>query len=390
MRLEARRRGLDEALAAFRHLWHPQPFREVRPAWCEGLPELAGELLALPDEAVDRLNDDAEAALAWLARHLPEAAAMGPLIDLPASSAAAPPDYGPHWAWEIPGRKRAQIEAFAAAAAASGKAVFDWCGGKGHLGRLLALHWQVGATSLDIDATLCAEGRELARRAGVEHDFLVGDALQSGERLQAHHHLVALHACGDLHRTAVRAAAERGVAALDLAPCCYYRGVEDSYRPVAPGAKLELTRDDVRLAVTETVTASPRQARRRDRDMAWKLGFDALRRTVAADAGYKPFKPVPAAWLAGGFEAFIDAMARREGLDLPLPRRTAEFEARGWERQREVMRLSIVRHAFRRAIEVWLALDLAAQLDEGGYEVGLGTFCRRQLTPRNLLLSARR
>lgn len=390
MRLQQRRQSLDEGLAAFRELWHPQPFRETRPAWCERWPALAAELLALPDEAAAHLNDDGAAALDWLSRYIPEVDDIRGLADLPACPATALADFGPHWAWEIPGRKRAQIEAFAAAAAASGGRVFDWCGGKGHLGRLLALHWRMPATSLDIDAALCAEGRELARRAAVEHEFLVADALAAGERLGAGHHLVALHACGDLHRTAIRAAAERGVAALDVAPCCYYRGVEESYRPLAADARLQLSRDDVRLAVTETVTASPRLARRRDRDMAWKLGFDALRRVVSGDGEYRPFKPVPPAWLAGGFEDFLRAMAAREGLALPPALGIEQFEARGWQRQREVMRLSVARHAFRRAIEVWLALDLAAHLEAGGYEVGLGTFCPRQLTPRNLLLSARR
>ncbi|MBS1191805.1 MAG: hypothetical protein H6R10_3597 [Rhodocyclaceae bacterium] len=389
MRLAERRLRLDVGLAAFRDLWHPQPFREIRPAWCERWPALAAELLALPDETVRHLNDDGGASLAWLARHLPEAGEIGALTELPACAAQRLPDLGPHWAWEIPGRKRAQIEAFAAAAARSGKEVFDWCGGKGHLGRLLALQWGARATSLDIDPALCAEGRELAQRAGVDHEFLVADALAAGEQLSDRHHVVALHACGNLHRTAIRAAAERGLAALDVAPCCYHRGVEEAYRPLAAGASLQLSRDDIRLAVTETVTASPRQAWRRDRDMAWKLGFDALRRAVTGE-GYRPFKPVPPAWFSGSFEQFIGAMARREGLALPPSFNADEFERRGWQRQREVMGLSVVRHAFRRAIEVWLALDLAAHLESGGYEVGLGTFCPRQLTPRNLLLSARR
>ena len=49
----------------------------------------------------------------------------------------------------------------------------------------------------------------------------------------------------------------------------------------------------------------------------------------------------------------------------------------------------IVRHAFRRPLEVWLALDLAVRLENDGYSVSLGRFCERRLTPRNLLISAR-
>jgi hypothetical protein len=53
------------------------------------------------------------------------------------------------------------------------------------------------------------------------------------------------------------------------------------------------------------------------------------------------------------------------------------------------MRLSVVRHAFRRALEVWLVADLASYLDARGYAVEIGQFCARQLTPRNVLISAR-
>jgi hypothetical protein len=53
-----------------------------------------------------------------------------------------------------------------------------------------------------------------------------------------------------------------------------------------------------------------------------------------------------------------------------------------------VMRLSIVRHAFRRPLEIWLVLDLACYLEQQGYSVSIGSFCDRQLTPRNLLISA--
>ncbi|MBK8917672.1 MAG: hypothetical protein IPM73_06365 [Betaproteobacteria bacterium] len=67
----------------------------------------------------------------------------------------------------------------------------------------------------------------------------------------------------------------------------------------------------------------------------------------------------------------------------------AACEAAGWRRQREVLRLSILRHALRRALEIWLVGDLAAALEEKGYRVAVHEFCLRAVTPRNLLLSAR-
>lgn len=388
MRPGERQRQLDELLAAFRDLWHPQPFREIRPAWCERWPALAADVLALDDAAVEPLNNDSAAALDLLARHVPEVAGLAPLVALP-GAAGSIPDYGSRWAWEIPGRKRQQIEAFAAAAHASGQPVLDWCGGKGHLGRLLALHWQTRATSLELDATLCTEGRALARRAGVEHEFIAADALVSGDAVTCDQHVVALHACGELHRSLIGHAVAAHAAAIDVAPCCYYRGVADHYQPLTRGLHLRPTRDDTRLAVTETVTASPRLARKRNQEMAWKLAFDAWRREVTGDAAYRSFKPVPAPWFGGSFADFLSAMAQRQGLPSPSAASAAEFERQGWQRQRDFLRLSIVRHAFRRALEIWLVLDLASYLEGEGYGVELNEFCPRHLTPRNLLLSAR-
>jgi len=387
--LEERRRQLDTLLLAFRELWHPQPFREIRPAWSEQWPALADELLALPDADAVHLNDDIDAALSLLGRHLPEVEALRNLTELPPRTQSMLAEQPPFWAWEIPGRKREQIEAFAGAARRSGRPVLDWCGGKGHLGRLLAEQWQVPVHTLEIDRVLCRAGEALAERGGVDQRFVAADALAPGEWPRAGGHAVALHACGDLHRQLVRRSAEAGVARLDIAPCCYYRGVAEHYQPLAAGASLQLSRDDTRLAVTETVTAAPRETRRRDRSMAWKLGFDAWRR-VATDGDYRSFKPVPDAWMRGSFAEFLGLMGQREGLAEIGASAAQEFEALGWRRWREVTRLSIVRHAFRRSLEVWLALDLAVFLEAHGYAVEVGSFCERRLSPRNLLISAER
>lgn len=388
MRAAERRRQLDIALLAWRDLWHPQPFREARPAWCEQWPALAAALLALSDAEAAHLNDDVTDALRWLAGYLPDLDALLPLIEIPAAEHAPPPVSDERWAWEIPGRKRSQIEAFAGAVQPGGEGVIDWCGGKGHLGRLLGLAWQQPVHTLEIDAALCADGEHLARRIGLDHRFLERDALAVADWPRQGQHAVALHACGNLHRRLVEHGAEAGVRRFDVAPCCYYRGVETHYQPLSTSGELCLTRDDTRLAVTETVTASPRLTRQRDHDIAWKLAFTEWRAQFS-DAPYKTFKPVPAPWLRDSFADFLACMAAREGLPLPEARHLEAIEAVGWQRQREVMRFSIPRHACRRALELWLVLDLAEYLEARGYAPSLTTFCDRQLTPRNLLLSAK-
>jgi hypothetical protein len=389
VRAAAHRRQLDTALLAWRQLWHPQPFREARPAWCEQWPALTAALLALSDADAAHLNDDAPAALRWLAAYLPEVDGLLPLIDIPVAENTPPSVPGERWAWEIPGRKRAQIEAFASAVQPGGAGVIDWCGGKGHLGRLLGLAWQQPVHTLEIDAALCADGEQLAGRIGLDHRFIERDALAVADWPRPGQQAVALHACGNLHRRLVEHGAGAGVARFDVAPCCYYRGVNTHYQPLSAGGQLQLSRDDTRLAVTETVTASPRLTRQRDHGIAWKLAFTAWREQVGGVA-YKTFKPVPAPWLRGSFADFLANMAVREGLPAPDQRHLDAIEAAGWQRLREVLRLSIPRHAFRRALELWLVLDLADYLGERGYEPSLSTFCDRQLTPRNLLLTARR
>jgi len=385
----ARLRDLQAILETARPLWQPQPFREERPAWVERLPALAARLLALAEDECSRLNDDGAAARALLAEYLPAMPELEAHCALPAIEQRPLAPAGHFWDWEIPGRKRAQIEAFAAAVCPSGRPVFDWCGGKGHLARLLALGWQVPATTLEIDAALCADGAALAARAGIEHQFVAADALDPAAPLPAEAHLVALHACGGLHRQLLRRAVAAGVAALDLAPCCYYHGVEKTYAPLSAAADLPLQRDDLRLAVTETVTAAPRLARKSAQALAWKLGFVALRQQLEGGA-YRTFKPIPNNWLRGDFAQFCRALAAREGLALPASLDWHAAEAAGWQRQGEVMRYSVLRHAFRRPLELWLLVDMAAFLEEAGYAVTLGEFCPRRLTPRNLLLSGRR
>ncbi|MBS0551997.1 MAG: methyltransferase [Proteobacteria bacterium] len=292
----------------------------------------------------------------------------------------------------MPGRKRAQIEAFAAHGPPPAAPLLEWCAGKGHLGRRLALAHGVAVSSLEIDPELCTAGETLAARAGIGQTMLHADALEPGS--QAHlrgREVVALHACGELHRTLVRHAGGSGAAGFRIAPCCYHLGAGDGYRPLSREAALPLHADTLRLAVTETVTAPQHVRRRLMRDQAWKLGFVALRQALQPDDGApRPFRPVPAAWLKGDFADFCRALAQRENLPLPAPVDWTRWQTQGERRRLEVRRHELVRHAFRPALEAWLVLDLALGLQERGFEVEVGRFCARTLTPRNLLVLARR
>lgn len=390
MNLAQRFQRLDAFLAGQDWLWRPQPFKQVRPGWCRRLPALCDALLGLSDEELAWLTEDAEALFAFLSEHVPSLTGLGELTRLSGRDTTPLNDLGPHFSSGIPGRKWQQVKAFAAVVGVVQGPVLEWCGGKGHLGRLLAAQWRSPVVTLEHDADLCEQGRRLAGRVSVDQTFCLDDALApSAAKVVAGRHAVSLHACGELHRTLVRRALEAKVPALDVAPCCYHLMGNHHYRPFNIGARLKLQRDDLRLAVTETVTAVGREVRLRDREMAWKLGFDWLRRHDSTVDDYQPIKPIDKAWLKGDFAGFCRALAEREGDKLPAEIDWYAAEAAGWQRQRETMRLSLVRHAFRRAIELWLVLDLASFIAEQGYEVQVGSFCDRKLTPRNILISAR-
>ncbi len=387
----ARYLALQDALNRHASFWRPAPFHMARPDWCVQYPDWAAQALALNDAEVERLNADNVALIDWAAHRLPALAELQALIELPRieSPGDAEPVSG-QLAWAMPGRKQAQVEAFAEAVDAIENPILEWCGGKGHLGRLLASRTNQPVLSLDYDATLCREGELLAERAHVDQHFVCADALQPDA---THHlagrHAVALHACGDLHLALLRGAVRQHAAALDLSPCCYYRTVDAVYRPLNPEGTLQLTRDELHLPVTDTATAGARDRRLRDRAMAWKLAFVRLREELAGLSSARTFKPVPASWLSLSFEAWCRKLAAREGIAVPAHYDWPALEAFGRQRQREVMRLSLVRHVFRRPLEIWLALDRALFLERAGYRVRLAEFCGRELTPRNLFISAR-
>ncbi len=383
--LARRFQRLGRLLDAHGGFWRPAPFHVPRPVWCRAHPGYAAHLLALADGEVEALAGDNRALNALAGRFMPELLELSPLIDLPQSE-EGPEILEESAAHHVPGRKLAQIGAFATAVGAIEHPILEWCAGKGHLGRYLARRWRCPVTSLEWDGDLCAEGKRLAR--GLDQSFIHADALAPASAgLIAGRHALALHACGDLHLALLRGAVQEGAPALDLAPCCYYRIATPEYRPMNPDANLFLSRDELHLAVTETVTAGPRERRDRDRAQAWKLAFLEWR----ADQGVpreKPFKPVPGGWLGEGFAGWMERLASREGL--PEPGHLPDLEARGWRRLSEVRRLELARLAFRRPLEIWLALDQALYLARHGYRVGLAEFCDRSLTPRNLIISARR
>lgn len=394
MTLHTRFQALDALLHTHEAFWKPVPFHLPVLPWQAQQPELTHALRALSDEQLAQLEADSVALLAWLSAYLPDIAALDALTAMDALP-AQDSDYPSRFAHDIPGRKWQQVTAFAAAMPPAHGPILEWCAGKAHLGRALHYRFRQPITSLEWDAALCRDGNALSQQHRCDVEVHDCDVLSAAVMpfVERTNHAVALHACGDLHRRLIALGVQHGITSLQLSPCCYHLTAYEHYRPfshAAADSRLRLDRDDLRLAVQETVTAPAITTARRQKKNAWRLGFDALQRELRGRDDYLPVPPIADALLQSDFAHFCRHAATLKGLDLPDGVDFSVFEAKGWQRHHEVVRMELVRHAFRRALELWLVLDYALYFIDSGYRVTLGTFCERELTPRNLLLSVRR
>lgn len=365
---------------------------EPRPEWTAIEPSLADRCLALSDDELAPLESSPEALYDWLQTDIPQLHRLRELIALPFSSSREF-NLGKHWAAGIPGRKAEQIKAFAQAVSPQGVPYVDWCSGKAHLGRTLSRLHRTPCLALEFNSELCMQGAQLAAKQKIDTKFIVNNVLNSAVRLPRESHVVALHACGDLHRSLVAQVSESPVGALNLAPCCYSLWVEDVYVPRSKTAKkynLKLNRNDLNLAVQETVTSSVKERENSQKQAEWRLGFDSLQREIRHENTYLNTPSLPLSSLKGGFASYCLRLAELKLLSIPEGIDWPYFQRLGEQRFQAQRRLQLVRHAFRRAIELWLVLDLKSCLEDSGYLVTLSEFCARELTPRNIMLHAKR
>lgn len=392
---------LNDWLITYQEFWRPVPFMEPEPAWCHSYPELAREIAGLGDNQCDQLADD-PATLADLASsYLPSLGQYSRLVDVPVLSSsgaqASQMTLAETRAKDMPGRKRLQSGAFVAALEPFAQPVLDWCCGKGHLSRTLAAGGGKSVLGFEWNSELVAEGNRLADHYRdaviVQQQNVMADDLQ----LPEHVHGVALHACGDLHRQLIRRGCEAGMPRLSFSPCCYHLGnslaKDCSYHPMSSYAQssapaLTLFRNDIRLAVQETVTA-PARVREQNRIISqWRLGFDSLQRYLRGVDEYLPVPSYAPSKLHEGFQAFCYWAAEKKGLTLPGSTNFNDWLIFGAVQLKRVRRHELVRHVFRRPLELWLVLDYVMFLEEQGYQVRFGQFCDHSLTPRNLLVDA--
>ncbi|AZZ91441.1 methyltransferase [Hahella sp. KA22] len=393
--LVQRFQSLDALLAEHDYFWKPRPFEAAHPGWRHLHPELYKAIKSLSDAEVDtcsaepaRFREIAQPFLPWLLE-LSQASEL-------AAASGRPLTFSPFDALHAPGRKWRQVTAFAAALPPLSGHVHDWCSGKGHLARAVAGANDVTLSCFELDAQLCESGQALADKQHLPIRYIRQDLLQPfdcGQEAYRGGWRLGLHACGQLHVNLLRAGVDSAADGVAIAPCCYHKlCLGEQYQPLSTAARwarLTLSLKDVSLAVQETVTASAKERALREKESQWRLGFDALQRQLRNKDEYLPTPTLPKTMLNGDFMHFCAWAAKEKQLDLPKDIDYPQFAAAGRSRYREVRRVELVRHLFRRPLEIWLALDRALFLQERGYEVTVREFCNREITPRNILLVGR-
>ncbi|MBQ4839434.1 methyltransferase [Pseudoalteromonas luteoviolacea] len=380
--------SLDRLLYETRQYWQLLAFDHLTTPW----PELDDYLLQLDEATLSALDRDQTALQHALSAHIPQLTQISELtkINMPLRDR---PEL-PFWLSNgIKGRKVGQLQDFVAALNERELPILEWCAGKGHLGRILAYQGVPHVDSIELQAHLCEQGTHSAVHQKLAMTFHCANVLTEpvGHHFKPRQHAVALHACGKLHQNFMYEATQVGCEKISLSPCCYHLFTSDEYQAmsdVGKQSKLLLTHNDMKLALQETVTAPSRVAKVRKKEVLWRLAFDALRRDITHSTNYVSVPSVNKAIFSGEFHEFCHWAAEQKGLELPQKIDYQHYLAQAQKRQKVTERIELVRHGFRRAIELWLVLDRVLYLQAAGYDVTLEQFCEKSLTPRNLLIQA--
>lgn len=388
---------LSQLLQVYQPLWQQQAFVERHLSWADEHSDLYEYLLGLDDSLLRELQNKPSLLLQSLQSQVAGLSNLAPFYDWPwlKSRELAPVDR--FYPQGIPGRKWLQLQAFSQKLKPNSPSYVDWCSGKGYLGRYLSAVDKQPVHCLEWDAGLVELGREYCRQYQVK--FSQQDVLMPmvSEHLEEAQHVVALHACGDLHQQLLKLGAAARVEGISLAPCCYQKTTHKIYHPLSKLAKnsgLELSKADLHSAVQETVTAPLNVQKKRRLLQTWRLGFDLWQRDVQGKDEYLSTPSLPQSSVNLGFVGFCQKLAQLSGLDEKQGdfggSDISSYEQKGWQRFEWAERMDLARQVFRRPLELWLVLDKALFLEEQGYSVEVGQFCERDLSPRNLMIQAQR
>ncbi|KZN13468.1 methyltransferase [Marinomonas sp. TW1] len=389
--LQTRFKAIDQWLHQHKALWQFDSFACLTLPWLQAYPALASWLKAqqkvTPDDAkqlaemVDLLPSLAS-GLAWQQPTLAVETVRQTFAQAPAYLSTG-----------IKGRKWLQIDAFAARTPLVDHYT-EWCAGKGHLGKYLAYQGNKQVISVEWQQSLCDAGQQKAQQLALKQSFDCVDVLKNTSvvSLESTQAVVALHACGDLHRVLLEQVSHHNIPHVCIAPCCYHLTQADTYHPLSMTAgqsRLTLRKADLKLAVKQVATAGAREQRLQRQELTYRLGFDLWQRHVRQTDQYLAVPSIQKGLLSQGFVGFCHWAAEQKQLTHLISQHPFEdFQHAAQSRYQELQKQQAISQLFRPALEYWLILDRAIYLQEQGYQVDIGAFCDVSLTPRNWMIRA--
>lgn len=397
-------KSLDSLLSRHQQLWKPRAFYQDKLDWETANKPLLNKLHLLSVDDVLSIDGNFQALVNFFNDVLPDTHLLWQLSQLPQNhrtnnQRTNNPRNNSHQSLtafdqvDIPGRKWQQITAFASQLNQAKYPIVDWCSGKGHLARISHRIHQQPVHCLEIDEQLCVEGKRLADKQQLplnfhQHNVLeaIPDYLVSPEYCH-----IALHACGGLHVSLLQQASHQQAKQISLSPCCYHKFCKENYVPlsaIAHQSKLRLNQTDLRLAMEETVTSGRNIRQKRQQELQWRLAYDVLQRELSGQSDYKPLPSIKKSLLNQSFSSFCQWSCDYQKIKFPSQLDLGSYLLKGEKRYLEILRKDLVRHLFRRPLEIWLVLDRALFLEEAGYHVKVHEFCNREVTPRNIMINA--
>ena len=398
--------AVNKVLLNTKSLWQIVAFEYVDIPWRSEYPNLYQFVSELSDDEIDRIDANHQQLVDCLFPKLNQDLVID---NLEAEWFYARPEFVSQLneqpidmdlgriASGIKGRKWQQITGFSQAVLANGKlskSYLEWCAGKGHLGRLIGKLSQAEVVSLEWQQRLCEQGETQANKHDIKQKFVHGDAFECDSGLfKSEQHAVALHACGGLHVELLKQGAQARTEKITIAPCCYHLIREKQYQPLSQLAKssaLSLSKFDLRLPLQHSLIASDKHNRLRHQEVHWRLSFDALQRDLFGAEQYLPLPTIKQSQLSGTFESFcqwafdVKEMMYQDDIDFE------KYLDTGTIRHRISKQIDLVRHVFRYVLEMWLTYDRVLFLEERGYQVNVNTFCDMSVTPRNLIINAKK
>jgi len=389
---------LGQLLRSTQEFWQPVAFHTPSSQFSEPLGEISKKLLSLSSTQKETLHYEPSPLASMLKTQIPEMVEILTLSELPIAAkldAASLPSVDPRFYAGIPGRKWQQVQDFSASLHISERSFLEYCAGKSHLGfylehcfgkEVLAVEWQKSLV------------QQANQRANTRGHKLLSKAInvmnsECAAYFQEPRHVVALHACGELHERMLALCVEHNIHDLSLAPCCYHKRKAECYMPysqIGKNSQLRLSKTDLHTAVMETVTAGNTVKKKRKTLQIMRLGFDLLQRDLLCGDSFLPLPSMPLSWSRVSFEDFCRHCALQTQMSIPANINWQSYWQRALQRFEEVAAFDLLRALFRRPLELWLNMDKASWLSAHGYQVSLSTFCDRQVSPRNILLQATR